>query len=136
MRYITILLAVLLLTACSETTQILMTSPSENGTTGTVPTDPTLVVEVRLAPSFLKIKNGDEVRVAVTTYMAGGIEIIAPFSPSIDGEQIVQILAATPSSTAAREVIIRARAVGECTLVVRSGDARAQASISVAPASP
>ncbi len=140
MRYLTTILmmtlVVLLATVCSETTQFLMTGPSGTGTVvgGGAPINPALVSEVRLAPSFVKIKNGDEVRVRVTTFAAGGVEILAPFSPAIEGEQIVQILPATPSSTANREVILRARGVGECTLVVRSGDVRGMATITVSSA--
>lgn len=129
-------LVALLATACSETTQFLMTGPSGTGVTGVggAPIDPALVSEVRLAPSFVKIRNGDEVRVRVTTFAAGGVEILAPWSPTIEGEQIVQILPATLTSTANREVILRARGVGECTLVVRSGDVRGMATITVSSA--
>lgn len=136
MRYFIAVLAVLLMAACSEQTAILMTGPDGAGGTTVLPSDPALVVEVMLAPSFVKMKNGDEVRVKVTTFAAGGVEVLAAFSPSIEGEQIVQILAPTPSSTANREVILKARGVGECTLVVRSGDARGQAAITVTAASP
>lgn len=135
LKIVPIIILSCILFSCSETSQILLTS--SDGISNmplNSPATAQLVVEVRLAPSFLKFRNGDEVRVQVSTYAAGGVEVLAPFSPSIEGEQVVQILPATPSSTSNREIILKGKGVGETVLVVRSGDARGQASITVTSA--
>jgi len=137
MKRVLLVLVAFLFVSCTETTQLVMPTGNSGFGTGNgyaTPAPPSLVNEVLLAPSFLKIRNGDEVRVQVTTFAAGGVEVLASFSPAIEGEQVVQILPATPSSQANREIILKGKGVGECTLVVRSGDARGSAPIKVTSA--
>lgn len=129
-----LLVIVLFLARCTETTNILTTAPGP-GAGGIVNPDTTAVTSVELFPSFVRVTNGADFTVTVVTKIAG-VEVLAPFTASIEGEQIVQILAPSGSSTEQREVLLRARGVGDTTLVVRSGSAQRSCSITVTPASP
>lgn len=127
--------ASLVMAACAETTVLNVFGPSDDGLVANV--DQALVRECRLAPSSVKMINGAELRMQVRTFAAGGVEVVVwPVSAAIEGEQIVQILAAAPSSNANRELILKARGVGETTLVVIVGSARCSAPITVTQASP
>lgn len=136
-----LLLAVVLalMVGCNE--NLFISGPS-SGPPGTSPgglignVDQVVVRECRLAPSFVKMRNGEEVRVQVRTFTTGSVEVLVwPVSASIEGEQLVQILPSTPSTEANHELILKARGVGDTTLVVRVGSASCSAPITVTPAS-
>ena len=131
--------ASLTMMACSgDSIQILqfLTGPSDPG--GVQDVTDALVRECRLAPQFVKMRNGGEERVKVTMHTGGGIEVLSSWPPnaSIEGEPVVQILPDTPSSRLDREIILKGVGVGEASLVVRVGNAVCSAPITVTAASP
>jgi hypothetical protein len=136
MKELILIASMFLFGGCTEVVQ-LVTGPSNDSSGLVQNVDQALVRECRLAPSFVKMTNGDEVRVEVRTFAGGSVEVIVwPVSASIEGEQLVQILPSTPSSTANRELILKARGVGDTALVVRVGSASCTAPITVTAASP
>lgn len=128
---VALLVVALAVTRCTTVTTLVTSS---DGTTG-VEVPASAVRSCTLSPSFVRMTNGEETRVQVRTF-SGDIEVLAPFTKAIEGEPLIQILADTPSSEANREIILRARGVGDTTLVVQSGSARCSAAITVLPASP
>ena len=119
--------------SCTENTIFQITGADIND--GLVPSvDQAVVQECQLAPSFVTMRVQGELRVQVRTFAARGIEVLVwPVTSSIEGGQIVQILPTPPSAEAAHEIILKAREVGETSLVVRIGSAMCSAAITVRP---